>query len=91
VAYLEHLEQHAGDDSLIVCAADKNYNLSATLTDFRAIGPPIWQRFTTKNVEDQVWYYGAVHGMLERRVPDMALTKRLGRILLELKDELSVV
>lgn len=90
-AYIDKLADTQEEGALIVCSADKLYNLGATVKDFKEFGPQVWQRFTTKSVEDQLWYYGNVHSMLESRMPDSPLVKRIGGLLITLRDDLSVV
>jgi (p)ppGpp synthase/HD superfamily hydrolase len=40
-----------------VALADKLDNARAILADYRAVGEPLWDRFTTKSRDDQLWFY----------------------------------
>lgn len=53
--YLEHLP-HAGDDVLLVSAADKVHNARAILTDLKEHGAALWERFRTGR-KGTLWYY----------------------------------
>jgi GTP pyrophosphokinase len=53
--YLEHLRDAASDVQL-VAACDKLYNLRCIVNDYRALGEPLWQRFTGGRA-GVLWYY----------------------------------
>jgi len=59
--YIRHLRK-ASDSALLVSLADKLHNAHAILRDFRAHGDELWQRFTTDDPQDHLWYY---HSLLE--------------------------
>jgi (p)ppGpp synthase/HD superfamily hydrolase len=74
--YLEHLAAMPGraagrppDPALLVSLADKVDNARAIVRDYEQLGEDLWQRFTTRSGDDQVWYYRelanayAAHGM----------------------------
>jgi len=65
-AYIEHLES-ASPSALRVSLADKLHNARAILFDRRELGEALWDRFTTKSGDDQVWYYGALADAYEAR------------------------
>ena len=56
-AFLVRLES-AEPDAMLVVACDKLHNLRATLTDFRRMGPQVWERFKVGR-DSQIWYYRA--------------------------------
>ena len=55
---------------LLVSAADKLNNLRAMTADLRAVGPQLWERFTTKDPQDHLWYYGELVKTYESRAGD---------------------
>ncbi|MCE9644234.1 HD domain-containing protein [Candidatus Parcubacteria bacterium] len=65
-AYVEGLEQ-ASAEGLMIAAADKIHNLSTTISDFDIHGEAIWQNFRVP-IEEQMWFYREVLGVLERRL-----------------------
>lgn len=80
LAYLNHLEHEAPDESVIVSGADKLYNALSTLEDYRTIGDDIWKRFHAGR-EDQLWFYRTFLEIAQRRIPDLPMTKQLADIL----------
>ena len=54
-AYIAHL-QTVQDDSLLVSACDKLYNLGTILEDFALVGEAVFDRFSVPK-ERTVWYY----------------------------------
>lgn len=65
-AYLEKLES-ADDSVVLVSAADKLHNARAILSDYRAVGPALWDRFTS-SPEETVGYYVALASIYGRRL-----------------------
>jgi (p)ppGpp synthase/HD superfamily hydrolase len=57
-AYLAHLPDITDDAVLRVALADKVHNARSIVRDYRAEGHALWERFTNKTAEDQLWYYG---------------------------------
>ena len=57
-AYIAHIRT-APADVLIVSCADKLHNARAILSDYRAIGDALWQRFTAGR-DGTLWYYQAL-------------------------------
>ena len=53
--YLNHLGV-ASPSVQLVAAADKLDNVRAIVSDFREIGPTIWERFNAGK-QDQLWFY----------------------------------
>lgn len=66
-AYLSHLQNKACDEAITVCSADKIHNLQSILTDYQTIGDDLWQRFSTKNGSDQLWWYESVLEIIQKR------------------------
>lgn len=55
LAYLEHLKT-ASPSVKLVSAADKLYNASSIIKDYRLIGDELWSRFHGKK-DGTLWYY----------------------------------
>lgn len=53
--YHDHVRQTANGSVLLVSAADKLHNASATVADLRRDGPSVWNRF--KAGRDVIWNY----------------------------------
>jgi (p)ppGpp synthase/HD superfamily hydrolase len=87
-AYLNHLEHKAGDQAVIVSTADKIHNIKSTITDYKTHGNKIWQRFSTKNSADQLWWYQAVLRVVTLRGGPVILTSQLADQIKILKDML---
>ncbi len=85
-AYLDHLQTKAKKEAVIVCGADKIHNLTSTLIDYQEVGDTIWQRFTTKNIDDQIWWYESVLAVLQKRQAPQALIDQLSSLLNQLKE-----
>jgi GTP pyrophosphokinase len=56
-AYLEHLERTSDAGVLRVACADKVHNARSILADYRWFGRQLWDRFRTRDPQDQLWYY----------------------------------
>lgn len=69
-AYLKHLTEEALDEAIIVSASDKIHNIKSTIIDYQEVGDDIWQRFTTKNKDDQIWWYESIlQAIIKRKAP----------------------
>jgi GTP pyrophosphokinase len=55
--------------ALLVSLADKLYNARAILSDYRAIGPRLWERFNADESQGEsvLWYYDALVGAYAAR------------------------
>jgi len=84
-AYLHHLEFEASDEAIIVSASDKIHNLESTLFDYEDIGDKLWERFTTKNLSDQIWWYESVYKVVSKRRAPKYLLDELARNIKDLK------
>jgi (p)ppGpp synthase/HD superfamily hydrolase len=65
--YVDGLKQKSDVGALRVSCADKLHNARAILADHEVDGDKLWQRFTAKSKQDQLWYYeGLVDAFTER-------------------------
>jgi (p)ppGpp synthase/HD superfamily hydrolase len=83
--YIAHLET-VDADALLVSACDKIHNARAIVADLRVLGEGLWQRFSTRSGEDQVWYYTSLADVFSRRMPG-PLADELRRVV----DEMGVL
>jgi (p)ppGpp synthase/HD superfamily hydrolase len=79
--YLKHLRE-ADSSVRLVSAADKLYNASETLADFRSHRESIWKRFKGGR-KGTLWYYREVARILRKKGPKL-LSKDLQRVVREL-------
>jgi (p)ppGpp synthase/HD superfamily hydrolase len=84
--YLAHLPHVYDDGVLRVALADKVNNARAIVRDYRAEGHALWERFTNKTAEDQLWYYDELLAFFSQRRPG-PLVEDLQRTV----DELAVL
>jgi (p)ppGpp synthase/HD superfamily hydrolase len=69
----------AGDDALLIVAADKVVNVEAIVGDLQQHGRIVWERFNAPP-ESLVWYHQAVFELISSRLgSDMGLVRRLDR------------
>ena len=81
--YIEHLDQDTtSTDVLLVSSADKLHNLRSILTDYRTVGPAVWDRFKL-GPSDQLWYYQSLADIYRRRLGG-PLSTELDRLVAEL-------
>lgn len=81
--YLEHLEGIDDVGVLRVGLADKVHNARSIVRDYREEGHRLWERFTQKTAEQQLWYYGHLLEVFDRKCPG-PMTEDLRRALGEL-------
>lgn len=86
-AYIDHLDE-VSDATILVSLADKLDNTRAILRDLRRLGPAVWQRFSTHDPQDHLWYYRALLNVYERR-SDSWLVDELRRVLADLTAEIA--
>jgi len=67
-AYIDHLEHEAAEDSLLVSAADKLYNVRTIIAGLREHGDQFFDRFSAKK-EGTLWYYRELVECFTRRGP----------------------
>jgi (p)ppGpp synthase/HD superfamily hydrolase len=65
--YLERLVTVTDDAVLRVSLADKVHNARSIVRDYRAEGHLVWDRFTNKTADDQLWYYGRLLAFFQGR------------------------
>ena len=58
--YVAHLPDIVDEATLRVALADKVHNARSIIRDYRSEGHALWERFTNKTLDDQLWYYGAL-------------------------------
>jgi (p)ppGpp synthase/HD superfamily hydrolase len=69
----------AGDDALLIVAADKVVNVEAIVADLQQHGRAVWDRFNAPP-ESIIWYHQAAYELLAARLgSDTALIRRLDR------------
>jgi (p)ppGpp synthase/HD superfamily hydrolase len=82
LAYLERLGA-ASASVLKVSIADKLHNARTILTDLRAEGPTLWDRFNA-GPDEQAWYFWALLDLFERRLPNSRNVPELRRVVADL-------
>ncbi len=66
-AYLESLRKKAEVGPLRVSCADKLHNARAILADYEIEGEKLWQRFSVKSRQEQLWYYDGLADVFAER------------------------
>ena len=69
VRYLEHLEGCEDEGVLRIALADKIHNARSIVRDYRAEGHSLWERFTQKTAQQQLWYYNQLVDIFSRKRP----------------------
>jgi (p)ppGpp synthase/HD superfamily hydrolase len=70
-AYLTRLEAEPAD-ALLVSVADKLDNARTLARDYREHGEALWERFSEKDRDGQLWYFNALVEVFRRRAPGPA-------------------
>jgi hypothetical protein len=70
---------------LRVSLADKVHNARSIVRDYRAEGHALWDRFTNKTAEDQLWYFSELLAFFGARGRD-PLVEDLDRAVSELAE-----
>ena len=81
--YLESLSRCEDVSVLRVGLADKVHNARSIVRDYRQDGHALWERFTEKTARQQLWYYGGLLSLFERKRPG-GMTDDLRRAVEEL-------
>ena len=81
-AYLAHLAE-APPDVILVSMADKLANVRSIITDYRAIGDRLWERFNGGK-SGTLWYYGAIVDVYAKKTQS-TLFRELERAVRELE------
>ena len=84
--YIAHLGK-ASDSTVLVSMADKLDNARAILRDLRRFGPPLWERFSTTDPQDHLWYYQSLLEVYRRR-SESWLVGELARVIRDLGEEI---
>lgn len=66
-SYLAHLPAVTDDTVLRVALADKVHNARSIVRDYRAEGHTLWERFSNKTADDQLWYYNELLAFFSER------------------------
>lgn len=69
---------------LLVSACDKLHNARAIVSDLRAIGSALWDRFSEKDPGAQICYYESLAAAYSGKVPD-ALSDELDRAITDMR------
>lgn len=80
--YVERLKTEP-EDTLLVSAADKLYNVRAIVEDYRSDGAKVWKRFN-RGPEQQLWYYREILKVFQKRCPNWRIVGELARAVSEL-------
>lgn len=86
--YIDHLA-HASDGAVLVSLADKLDNARAILRDLRLHGDVLWQRFSVKDPEEHLWYYGSLLKTFKERRPGCPMVDELNRVIEAWKQEVN--
>lgn len=78
VRYLEALAATDDEATLRIALADKLHNARSLVRGYREQGHVLWERFTQKTAQQQLWYY--------RRLLDLFERKRPGGMTMDLRD-----
>ena len=82
--YIDHLGD-ASEATILVSLADKLDNARAILRDYRSDGDDLWQRFSTHDPQQHLWYYRSLLAVYQVRNSTW-LVAELERVLGELDD-----
>lgn len=88
--YVEHLH-YVSEATVLVSLADKLDNARAILRDYRSDKDELWQRFSVKDPQKHLWYYGALLEAYKHRDSTKStwLVAELDRVLAELQNLVS--
>ncbi len=84
-AYLHRLRHSASDEAVIVSGADKIHNLMSIVDDYENVGDELWDIFTTKSKQDQIWWYESINEVLRGRQAPEELVSRLDILIEQIK------
>ncbi len=82
-AYIAHLAE-APPAVLRVSAADKLHNARSILSDYRAVGEQLWERFNADRTQ-VLWYYRSLVGAFRRAGAPAGLVSELDLVVTELE------
>lgn len=81
--YIERLKTEP-EDTLLVSAADKLFNVRAIVEDYRSDGAEVWKRFK-RGPEQQLWYYSEILKVLQKRCLNWRIVNELTGAVAELR------
>ncbi|MGF1490975.1 MAG: HD domain-containing protein [Microcoleaceae cyanobacterium] len=81
-AYIKHLKT-ASDSVRLVSTADKLYNASSILKDYRQVGETLWDRFTGGKA-GTLWYYRSIVDTLQT-IDSSPIVAELDRVVSEIE------
>lgn len=84
--YLAELGK-VSDGAVLVSMADKLDNARATLRDLRRLGPRLWERFSTTDPQDHLWYYQSLLEVYRGRSSSW-LVDEFARVVQDLGEEI---
>lgn len=67
--YVAHLPEVTDVATLRVSLADKVHNARSIVRGYRVEHEGLWERFTNKTIDDQLWYFGALLEFFGARHP----------------------
>jgi (p)ppGpp synthase/HD superfamily hydrolase len=67
--YLAHLQTVDDEAVLRVALADKVHNAGSIVRAYRQDGHGLWERFGERSAREELWYYGGLLELFERRRP----------------------
>ena len=76
-SYIARLDTEP-QDTLLVSAVDKLYNVRAIVEDHRSHGAEVWARFK-RGPKEQLWYYRTILTVFQQRCPEWRIVAELGR------------
>ena len=87
-AHLGHLAATRDDAVLRIMLADKVHNARSIVRDFRSEGDALWQRYSNRTPDDQLWYYDELVRLFDQRA-EGPLVADLRRAVEELRELLA--
>ncbi len=83
----EYIERLGGEpeEILLISLADKLYNATSILVDYRAEGEAIWSRFK-RGAKEQLWYFNELLKIFKARL-DARMVSELEAVVRELEQE----
>lgn len=81
--YLDRLPgEH--EDALLICIADKLYNVRSIVVDYKAVGPAVFDRFKV-GADKQLWYFEALVAIFQSRLGESKMVEEFGESVKELR------
>lgn len=83
--YIDHILNNASDEAVTVSAADKIHNMLSIVEDYKLHGQKLARRFSTNNLDDQLWWYSMVYEAVKQRNAPTILLDLYNELLIEFK------